>query len=216
RGLRGAPESPGAGAADPGLPGGGPAGARRERPARRRVPRAGGRQHAAVRDGAGQGAQGSAGRHRGAARICEGALRSGAGGGRSHDGHGRKGREPVMRLRVHWASGILALVLVTAGVLFVTGRLQLHWRPAAPSGSDEHADGHGHGKEEKGEEEGRVVGDKALLDADAIKVAGIRTAPVEKGSVAVALQVTGEVELPDQRLANVTARLPGVVREVYR
>ena len=121
-----------------------------------------------------------------------------------------------MRLRVHWASGILALVLVTAGVLFVTGRLQIHWRPAAPSGSDEHADGHGHGKEEKGEEEGRVVGDKALLDADAIKVAGIRTAPVEKGSVAVALQVTGEVQLPDQRLANVTARLPGVIREVYK
>ena len=119
-----------------------------------------------------------------------------------------------MRPRMHWASAALVLVLVTGGILFMTGRLQIHWRPAAQSGSAD--DGHDHGKEEKGEEEGRVVGDKALLDADAIKAAGIRTAPVEKGSVAVALQVTGEVELPDQRLANVTARLPGVIREVYR
>lgn len=122
----------------------------------------------------------------------------------------------MRRLGVHWASGALVLILAIAGILFVTGRLQIQWRPAAQSGSAEHNDGHNHGKEEKGEEEGRVVGDKALLDADAIKAAGIRTAPVEKGSVAVALQVTGEVELPDQRLANVTARLPGVIREVYR
>ena len=123
-----------------------------------------------------------------------------------------------MRLRVHWGSGALVLVLVTAGILFLTGRLQFQWRPVATTGSAEHKDddGHDHGKEGHKDDEGRVVGDKALLDADAIKAAGIRTAPAEKGSVAVALQVTAEVELPDQRLANVTARLPGVVREVYR
>ncbi len=123
-----------------------------------------------------------------------------------------------MRLRMNVTLAALVLVLAVISVLFVTGRLRLEWRPGLQAESG-HADddSHRHGKkDEHGEDEGRVTGDKAILDTEAIKAAGIKTAVVEKGSVAVALQVTGEVELPDARMAHVTPRLTGVVREVLR
>jgi cobalt-zinc-cadmium efflux system membrane fusion protein len=122
-----------------------------------------------------------------------------------------------MRRPTKWRGAVLALLLVVIAVLFWTGRLQFQWRPMAQEGSaHKNGDSHDHGKEEHREGEQRVSGDKAVLDAETIKAAGIKTAPVEKGSVAVTIQVTGEVELPDTRMAHVTARLAGVVREVLR
>jgi len=122
-----------------------------------------------------------------------------------------------IRRPIGWASAVLLLVLATATVLFWTGRLQFHGRPGVRAGAEhKNGDGHAHGKKEHSEGEGRVSGDKAILDAETIKAAGIKTAPVETGSVAVAIRVTGEVELPDARTAHVTARLAGVVREVLR
>ena len=120
--------------------------------------------------------------------------------------------------RVHWASATLMAVLAIAIVLFATGRLELRWKPADSVGSaakDEHDHGDGE-KDGHAGEESRVSGDKAVLDAETIKSAGIATAPVQQGSVAEALQVTGEVELPDAHTAHVTPRLAGVVREVLR
>src|SRR5262245_36923675 len=124
----------------------------------------------------------------------------------------------MARFRVSWPAAALVLVLTSAIALFATGHLQLQWRSASqavPADKHDDADDHDVGKGH-GEAQGRVSGDEAILDAEAIKVAGIRTAPVKKGSVAVALQVTGDVELPDSRVAQVTPRLAGVVREVLR
>jgi multidrug efflux pump subunit AcrA (membrane-fusion protein) len=122
------------------------------------------------------------------------------------------------RVPFRWNWGVVAFVtLLAAGaVLLATGRLEFHWRP------DAGADGHGraHDGEKKqdgeGEEESRISGDKAIFDAEALRAAGFRSVPAEKGSVAVLLQVTGEVTVPDERLAQVTPRVTGVVREIYK
>jgi len=99
----------------------------------------------------------------------------------------------MRRVRVSGASAALMAVLTMAIVLFATGHLELRWKPAHQGGSAARDD-HDHGDEKEGhaDEERRVAGDKAILDAETIKAAGITTAPAEQGSVAEALQVTGE------------------------
>ena len=119
------------------------------------------------------------------------------------------------KIHLHWATVVLVIVLVGAAGLVAAGRLQ--WRgggaPTASSG-----DGHDHaGEKEKGdEEEGRVSGDKAVFDAEALKAAAFRSVEATKGSVGVLVQTTGEVQVPDDRSAHVTPRVAGVVRDVYR
>jgi cobalt-zinc-cadmium efflux system membrane fusion protein len=104
-------------------------------------------------------------------------------------------------------------VLTVAIVLFATGHLELRWNPAGSVARDDHDHAGEDGHEDA---ESRVSGDEAILDAETIKASGITTASVERRSMAETLQVTGEVELPDARLAHVTPRLAGVVREVTR
>ena len=123
-----------------------------------------------------------------------------------------------MRGRTSWGSVALVVVLVAAIALWFTGRLELHWRPATKMAAKD--DGHGHEGARKrrrhAEEEGRVQGDKAVLDADAVKAAGLRSEPVRSGSVAVALDAVGEIQVPDERVAHVTPRVSGVVREISK
>jgi len=123
-----------------------------------------------------------------------------------------------MRGRTSWGSVALIVVLVAATALLFTGRLELHWRPVMQMAAKD--DGHGRegGKKEEGhaEEEGRVQGDKAVLDADAVKAAGLRSEPVRSGSVAVTLDAVGEIHVPDERVAHVTPRVSGVVREISK
>jgi cobalt-zinc-cadmium efflux system membrane fusion protein len=114
---------------------------------------------------------------------------------------------------MHWAVAVLLLVIVTAAGLFATGRLEFHARP----GERVDAHDHSHDKEEAAdEEESRVSGDKAIFDAEALRASALRTAPAEKGSVGVLLQVTGEVQVPDERIAHVTPRVAGVVRDIFK
>lgn len=122
----------------------------------------------------------------------------------------------MTRLRTLWAPLALVIVLTAGAALYATGRLVVHWQPAPRAGS---ADGHGHadgaGHDEDGEhDDGHVKGDMAVLDAEAIRAAGIRTAPAAPGSIATVLDLTGEVQAPDDRIAYVTPRLAGVVREI--
>ena len=128
-----------------------------------------------------------------------------------------------MRARPHWASAALVLVVVAAAGLFLTGRLEFHWRPDGnavavrnQAGKEAHGENDKHA--EKGEHDGdsRVRGDKVILDAESVKASAIRTAPAQRGAVGVSIQVTGEVRVPDERVANVTARVAGVVREIYK
>jgi cobalt-zinc-cadmium efflux system membrane fusion protein len=119
---------------------------------------------------------------------------------------------------VHWAVITLVVVLVVGLGLWATGRMQLQWRaPDTPAtAKDEH--GHAAGKKEEGhgEDEGRVRGDKAILDVEAVKAAGLKSEPVRAGSVGVTVEAPGEVRVPDQSLAHVTPRVSGVVREIYK
>ena len=117
-------------------------------------------------------------------------------------------------MRVPWASVLLVAVVVAALALWATGRLELHWEPDRKVAE---RDDHEHGKGEKDHtEEERVHGDKAILDAEAVKAAGLRAEHVRVGSVAVSLELSGEVQVPDERVARVTPRVSGVVREIYR
>jgi cobalt-zinc-cadmium efflux system membrane fusion protein len=123
----------------------------------------------------------------------------------------------VIRGRVHWAVVALIAVLAVGLALWATGRLQLNWR--APNTVATAKDEHGHeGKREEGhgDEESRVRGDKAILDTEAIKAAGLTSQPVRTGSVGVTVEAPGEVRVPDQSLAHVTPRVSGVVREIYK
>ena len=126
----------------------------------------------------------------------------------------------MIRGRVHWAIVSLVVVLVLGVVLWTTGRLELRWRAAdTAAAKDEHAHEAGKGEDDHGKEgeaEGRVKGDKALLDADAVKAAGIKSEPVRTGSVGVAMEAAGEVHAPDDRVAHVTPRVSGVVREIFK
>jgi len=130
----------------------------------------------------------------------------------------------TMRVRPHWASVALVLILVAVAGLFLAGRLEFHWRRASQEASLGHkADKEAHGDKDKhadkgehSDEDGRVRGDKVILDAESVKASAIRTAPVQRGAVGVSMQVTGEVRVPDERVANVTARVAGVVREIHK
>jgi cobalt-zinc-cadmium efflux system membrane fusion protein len=121
-----------------------------------------------------------------------------------------------MRGRLSWGWVAFVVVVVIAIALWFTGRLDLHWRPATKTAAKDD----GHDKEKEGEshaeEEGRVKGDKAVLDSDAVKAGGLRSEPVRSGSVAVLLETTGEIQAPDGRIAHVTPRVSGVVREIAR
>jgi cobalt-zinc-cadmium efflux system membrane fusion protein len=121
----------------------------------------------------------------------------------------------VWRVRPHWATVVLAVLVIAAAALAATGRLQLRWGAGSPPGLH---DGHDHSAEgNKGqEEESRVSGDKAIFDAEALRAAGFRSAPAEKGSIGVQVQATGEVQVPDDRQAHVTPRISGVVRDIQR
>ena len=114
-----------------------------------------------------------------------------------------------------WGSVGFVAVLVVLAALWATGRLELHWRPESRTDAKHEGDKHEHGKEGE-EEQGRVKGDKAVLDADAVKAAGLRSEPVVQGSVAVALEASGEIHVPDERVAHVTPRVTGVVRNIYK
>ena len=116
--------------------------------------------------------------------------------------------------RMSWSSGLVLLGVLAAVVLFATGRLEFH--PRGRVAGSESGAAHEHGKGGEEEEEGRVRGDKAIFDAEALKTVGFQAAPVQVGSVAVGINATGEVQVPEQRVAQVTARVAGVVREVHR
>ena len=121
-------------------------------------------------------------RHRCPARLLEGRLRPRARAGIAHrrgrrqggmsvrEAHGRAGDRGARRRARRWRSGSVA-----------TGRLELRWRPATGGRKDERH-GHDDGRKRRArEEEGRVQGDKAVLDAEAVKAAGLQSEPVAHG-----------------------------------
>jgi len=109
---------------------------------------------------------------------------------------------------------VLILAVGAGAALHLSGKLRVEWggkQDAAP-----HA-GHDHGGEGEHEEgTSHIVDGKVVLDRDVVATAGILTAPVSRGSVAVSLTVTGEVQLAEDRVAHVTPRIPGAIREVHK
>ena len=110
------------------------------------------------------------------------------------------------------------LGIAGAAVLLGTGRLELRWnRPGG--GEHPQADGaeEGHaGEGHEGEGASRIEDGKLVLTAEEFQESGISTKPVARGSVAVTLRVTGEVQIAENRVAHVTPRIPGVIRDIQK
>lgn len=118
---------------------------------------------------------------------------------------------------------VVILLALGAGAawLFATGRLQVRWNRPGEAGDDPHAEegGEGHsgeGHEGEGEGEGRIEDGKLVLSAEELEESRISTTAVAKGSVAVTLRVTGEVQIAENRVAHVTPRIPGTIRDISK
>jgi cobalt-zinc-cadmium efflux system membrane fusion protein len=124
----------------------------------------------------------------------------------------KEGAGPLTWVRQRAALAVLLVVLLTGALLFLTGRLQFNRNVKEETGPPERA--------EEGEQvassPNRVQGGKVVLEEDAFKLSGIRTAAVSRGSVPVLFQAPGEVQLAEDRIAHVTPQVPGVVRAVYK
>ena len=112
--------------------------------------------------------------------------------------------------RPNWAALALGVVALVGLALYATGRLEVHLRP----GQQTHA--HEDAAYGEGEAASRVKGDTAVLDGEAVSAAGITTAATTTGAVAVTVRLPGEVRPADERVAHVTPRVIGIVREVHR
>lgn len=124
----------------------------------------------------------------------------------------------MVRLKSSFAWFALVLVLGAGAGLYLTGRLEVRWSGISDR-EDHRKEGAQPHVEEDGEhheEQSHVVDGKVVLDAETLRASGIRTAPVMKGSVALSLRATGEVQLAEGRFAHVTPRIPGVIREIHR
>lgn len=108
---------------------------------------------------------------------------------------------------------ILLGVVGSASALIWQGKLHVRWGDAK-SDAGHHAhegeDGEGHA------EVSHLVGGKVALDPDVVQSTGITSTPAVKGSVAAILRTTGEVQFAEGRVAHVTSRVPGAIREVSK
>ncbi|HVR75911.1 MAG TPA: efflux RND transporter periplasmic adaptor subunit [Planctomycetota bacterium] len=112
-------------------------------------------------------------------------------------------------------AALAALIAVAAalGLLFSMGKLHVRWGEAkSGAGHDGHEDEEG----EHPDEASRVVGNRVTLDVDIALATGIAATPAVKGAVATNLRATGEVQFAEGRVAHVTSRVPGAIREVSK
>src|SRR5439155_15445385 len=92
-----------------------------------------------------------------------------------------EGAGPLTWVRQHAALAVLLVVLLTGALLFLTGRLQFNRRAKEDTGQAERAE---EGEQVAGSPN-RVLGNKVVLEEEAFKSSGIRTAAVSRGSVPV-------------------------------
>ena len=116
-------------------------------------------------------------------------------------------------------SVVVLLSVAGVAVLLGTGRLQVRW--SRPGGAGERPEAGGaheahFGEEHEGEEGSRIKEGKLVLTAEEFKESGITTRPVAKGSVAITLRATGEVQIAENRMAHVTPRNPGTIRDIHK
>jgi membrane fusion protein, heavy metal efflux system len=107
-------------------------------------------------------------------------------------------------IRQNLAAVLLIAMLGVLGVLFFSGTLQ--WK----RGSGQR------GKEASEADEKKVSHGKVVLDRDDFRASGLLVAPVENGSVHETLEAPGEIDIAQNRLAQVTAPIPGRVRSIRR
>jgi cobalt-zinc-cadmium efflux system membrane fusion protein len=117
------------------------------------------------------------------------------------------------------AVGAIALVGVTVGATLLIEQRTHHAGAAGHEGHD-HGDGgeehgeHGHESGEKGHDDPGLK--RIELSEEMLANAGIELAAAAPGQVAVTLELPGEVALNAERMAHVTPRIGGTVREVKR
>ena len=107
---------------------------------------------------------------------------------------------------------VVFVIAIGMGASWWAGKLHVRWGDAGAwtaRGSHDHA-----AHESAGQS--LVTGDKVALDPSIVETAGITTVAATKGSVAANLRVTGEVRFAEGRVAHVTPRVPGAIREVAK
>jgi cobalt-zinc-cadmium efflux system membrane fusion protein len=112
----------------------------------------------------------------------------------------------LKRIRPSLATSVLLAVVIIAGLLLATGKLQFRRGQQAEKESTEAAEA----------QQVRVAGDTVTLDAATFQVSKIHSAPVVTASLPVIFQAPGEVQLSPDRMAHVTPQLAGIVRSVEK
>ncbi|MBK7976608.1 MAG: efflux RND transporter periplasmic adaptor subunit [Deltaproteobacteria bacterium] len=108
------------------------------------------------------------------------------------------------RHEIGWVLGLVLVVSLAAAAL------------ASGPHDDEHGSGHGseHGAEH-GSEDGHAEGELAVRPGDLARF-GITVGEAQSGALDGGVELVGEVHPDGDRLAHITPRFPGIVREVRR
>jgi cobalt-zinc-cadmium efflux system membrane fusion protein len=118
----------------------------------------------------------------------------------------------IGRVRMIVGAVLIFCVGLAAG-LYWAGRLRVEGNAEPPVSRE--APGPEERKGEPEEATRRLVEGKVVLRREELATSGIRTAAVTTGSVAVGLHLNGEVELAEDRIARITPRIAGVVRDIH-
>lgn len=110
-------------------------------------------------------------------------------------------------IRSHWSLLFAGLLVLLLAAFLITGKLQ--WAGGKTHSTESTSEG-GEAAEKK------VVQGNVVLDEEDFEASGIAIATVQEGSVGETLEAPGEVETAQNRLAQVTPSIGGIVRSVHK
>lgn len=107
---------------------------------------------------------------------------------------------------------LVLVIAMAAGFYFGTGNDSAKTPVTAGEGKHDEEGGeeHGHGEEEKAEVEATE------LTKESVGIAGVKVAEAAPGRIHESIRLTGRTTLNQNKTAEVTARFPGVVRQVKK
>lgn len=110
-------------------------------------------------------------------------------------------------------AGIARMGLALALLVALSGATACRSKEDAstPNGEEKHADG-----DEHGEESEEAAPDAVALSAEQRSAAGIEVASAGPAAIDSGIELLGEVQPNGDRLAHITPRFPGIVREVRK
>ena len=118
----------------------------------------------------------------------------------------------ILKDKIAW---VLLIALAAAFVLlFATGRLRFGGSSAVAGKQAE--DHQGADEARATGDTGRIVGTSVVMDSATAQSLHIETVPAAFGSISSSLRVAGEVRLAEDRIAHVTPRISGTIREIRK